>query len=52
MGDDRILFRAFEENDVDNVSLRAEPVELSDFVGIHDPDDAYEYGELMTHASH
>ena len=47
-----ILFDAYDVREEGRLFDLAEPMELLEYIGISDPDDAYEYGELMDTASH
>lgn len=47
-GDDQILFDAFEIEEGMSIFEQLEPPELMDYSDSDYPDDAYEYGELMT----
>ena len=51
-GDDPILFDAFKIEEGLNIFEQAEPPILMDYYDLTDPDDAYDYGELMTTISH
>ena len=51
-GDDPILFDALEVEEGFNLFEQAEPPVLMDYYDLTDPDDAYDYGELMTTISH
>lgn len=51
-GDDPMLFDAFNVDEGLNIFEQAEPPILMNYYDLTDPDDAYDYGELMTTISH
>ncbi len=51
-GDDPMLFDAFDIDEGLNIFEQAEPPILMNYYDLTDPDDAYDYGELMTTISH
>ena len=52
LGDDQILFDAFEIEEGTNIFDQSEPQELMDYFDSDYRDDAFEYGELMTTVSY